>query len=231
MNILKRWWLQRKINRYPYPDFIQDYYKKILEQEKNNTKTLDNTRFVVLDTETTGLDTRQDVVLSVGAIAIEAKAIKLNSILEITLQRTQKLEQKTVEIHGLTRRDMDEGETVEAAARQFIDFLGNAIIVAHHAEFDVRMMNKTVSEALGLPFELMNTYIDTANLAQRIDKNDNPYQINQKYDLDTLCQRYNIAMHDRHTAWGDAFITAKLFLVLARILDKKGAKTVAALAQ
>jgi DNA polymerase-3 subunit epsilon len=226
MNLLKRWQIKRRIKKSTYPDFIINYYQTILKQENINKKRLEDCRFVVLDTETTGLDTSKNALLSIGAVVIQNNAILLKDILEITLNRDEILKAEAVKIHGLTLNDLNEGESIEQAIRQFLTFLKADIIVAHHTGFDLKMLNKTIQTFLNLPFKLENKAIDTAVLAKRIDTLENPYEQKYQYDLDSLAKKYNVALHDRHTAWGDAFITAKLFLILTRILKDKGLKTI-----
>lgn len=227
MNFLKRWKINRKIGKSVYPNFVKTYYKAILEQDKIKEKRIEACRFVVLDTETTGLDTSKDVLLSIGAIVIQNNAILLKDIIEITLNRNEILKAEAVKIHGLTLNDIDKGISIEQAIQDFLTFVEADIIVAHHTGFDLKMLNKTIQNHLKAPFRLQNIAVDTAVLAKRIDKLDTPFETKYNYDLDSLAKRYNVALHDRHTAWGDAFITAKLFLILTRILKNKGVKTIA----
>lgn len=226
MNLLKRWQINRKLKKSVYPDFIKTYYNNLLEQKNINKQPIEDCRFVVLDTETTGLDTSKDVLLSIGAVVIQNNAIQLKDILEITVNRTEILKAEAVKIHGLTLNDINEGKSIEQAIRQFLSFLEADIIVAHHTGFDLKMLNKTIQNYLNAPFQLENKAIDTAVLAKRIDTLENPYEQTYQYDLDNVSKRYNVALHDRHTAWGDAFITAKLFLILTRILKSRGVKKI-----
>lgn len=54
----------------------------------------------------------------------------------------------------------------------------------------------------------------------------NPHAIaSQDYSLDKLCERYGISLDDRHTAAGDALLTAQLLIKLLKVADKKGIKT------
>lgn len=226
MNFIKRWQINQRLKKSVYPDFIKSYYQGILHQENINKKRLEDCRFVVLDTETTGLDTSKNILLSIGAVVIQNNAILLKDILEITLNRDEILKAEAVKIHGLTLNDLNEGESIEQGIRQFLTFLEADIIVAHHTGFDLKMLNKTIQKFLNSPFKLENKAIDTAVLAKRIDTLENPHEQKYQYDLDSVAKKYNVALHDRHTAWGDAFITAKLFLILTRILKSKGVENV-----
>jgi DNA polymerase III subunit epsilon len=223
MNFFQKWLIEKRCAKGLYPPFVRQYYEAIFQKKDKKNTPFEDARYVIIDTETTGLDSQKSIVLSIGAVAIRNKRIFVEEGLEIVLNATQKLEAETVKIHGLTMQDITEGVSAIEAAGQFLKYLETAVIVAHHADFDVQMLEKTISEAIGMPFRFDNWVIDTVDLAMRLDAFDKPYSA-LKYDLDSLCRRYDIAVHDRHTAWGDAFITAELFLILSRKLENKGFK-------
>jgi DNA polymerase-3 subunit epsilon len=95
--------------------------------------------------------------------------------------------------------------------------------VGHHLGFDLEMLLKTCK-----PFGVEtfpNPCIDTMNLAIRLEQGRNAdwHQFKQEeYSLDSLCDRYRIPKDDRHTAAGDAFLTAHLLLKLLVVAKKKG---------
>lgn len=225
MNFIQKWRINSKCSNHLLPDFVCQYYQAAFQSDFKN-KNYADLRFVVLDTETTGLNTSKDFVLSIGAITIEQKRIQVKDSFEVVLQNScQSLDADTVKIHGLTMSDIKNGANIQDVVQDFLAYLKADIIVAHHAAFDVTMLNKTVSKAIQQPFELINPVLDTAHLARRLDSFENPYEMNLSYRLDDLCRRFDIGMHDRHTAWGDALITAKLFLILTRKLEARGNKT------
>ena len=226
MNIFKKWFSNSAVSQENLPDYIKVYLEKCTSRKTMLKKSFEDVRFVVLDTETTGLDTKKDEVLSIGAIAVTHKTIKVQDSFEIVLKNTcSTLDAETVEVHGLTLKDLENGSELTEAIPLFLAYLEDAVIVAHHAAFDVKMLNKTISMAIGQPFKLKNHVIDTLYLAKRVDHSENPYEVLLNYGLDALCKRYDIALHDRHTAWGDALITAKLFLMLTRRLEQRGNRT------
>lgn len=96
--------------------------------------------------------------------------------------------------------------------------MGGDTLVAHHAAFDIAMVEMLVTQETGQPFVLHNPRLDTAHLARKIENgNRSADMVNHShYSLDRLCKRFDITMYDRHTAWGDALITAKLLLKLKR---------------
>jgi DNA polymerase-3 subunit epsilon len=96
-----------------------------------------------------------------------------------------------------------------------LEYIKDAVLVAHHAAFDVAMINFALKR-MNLP-KLKNKVLDTGHVFQKT-KLDNS---KAHFSLDDLSKRFNIPQHDRHTASGDAYITAILFLKLLSILNKK----------
>ena len=194
-------WFQHKA----YPDFWNDYQainKLPLPQSINDTT------FVVFDTETTGLQPKTDKLLSIGAFKVKNKTIFTSEGLELYIQQ-EEFKKESALIHGL-RKSGNEPKLIEnEAIEQFLKFVGNSVLVAHHAAFDMSMINEALSR-LELP-KLKNKYVDTAQLFERIvSANRHPKHL----DLDHLAQFFNIGLHDRHTANGDAYITALIFIKL-----------------
>ncbi|MBI9041664.1 PolC-type DNA polymerase III [Lutibacter sp.] len=193
-----------------YPEFFKTYLKSFKEKQP---KSIEETRFVVFDTETTGLDLANDRILSIGAIAINNNIIEVADSFEIYLKQDA-FNAETVEIHGLLKDGNLIKTTEIEAIEQFIRFLGNSILVAHHAAFDIEMMNAALKR-MKLP-KLRNKTIDTGILYKKLEgKKEN------HFNLDVLCTEFNIPKHDRHTASGDAYITALLFLKIISKLKKE----------
>lgn len=208
--------------RRPIPSWLQSYFDAKSTLPSTDTPLRD-LRFVVLDTETTGLDTKKDKVLSIGAIAIENQEIIINESLELMLYNDEKVENEAILIHGILPNDSKEGKQVQLALEEFIYFLGNSIIVAHYTGFDMAMLTKSI-RMFYPSFNLYNYDIDTVRMAMRVD-DVSPYRQTvdrNKYTLDALCERYDIEVVERHTAWGDAYSTALLFLKLSNLLEERG---------
>ncbi|GAB5563203.1 MAG: 3'-5' exonuclease [Winogradskyella sp.] len=200
-------WFKRKT----YPEFWNNYashFKRAQSQE------LEKIRFMVFDTETTGLETKKDRVLSIGCIAISQLKIKVSDQLEVYLKQ-ELFNADTVKIHGLLRdgklTKIDELE----ALKEFLNYIEDAVIVAHHAAFDVAMINEMLKRN-DLP-KLKNKVLDTGHLFQKTKLDTSKTH----FSLDELCKRFHIPMHDRHTASGDAYITSLLFLKLLSLLNDK----------
>ncbi|WP_299245901.1 3'-5' exonuclease [uncultured Aquimarina sp.] len=200
------------------PGFWVDYLA--LFDRKQQKSPIEKVRFVAFDTETTGFDYIDDRVLSIGAIAINNKTIDVVDQLELYLEQDV-FNSDTVEIHGIRKNNNLNTISESTAIEMFIKYIGNSILIAHHANFDRNMMNK-ILERHGLGV-LKNKFLDTGVLFSKTKHL--VYRSHRKhthYSLDELCDDLMISKSDRHTASGDAFITAMAFLkIMAKLkIDK-----------
>lgn len=192
------------------PSYWKEYLKKFKQKQP---KSIETTRFVVFDTETTGLDVIKDRILSIGAISIINNTLDVSDSFEIYLKQIE-FNAETVEIHGLLKEGNLTKKTEKEAIELFIEFLGNSVLVAHHTAFDIEMINAALKR-LNLP-NLKNKRIDTGILYKKLEGKKDGH-----FNLDVLCKEFNIPKHDRHTASGDAYITALLFLKIISKLKKE----------
>lgn len=192
-----------------YPDFWINYLNHF--KNKKRTSFLE-TRFVVFDTETTGLDLKKNCLLSIGAVGIHNQSIFINDGFECYISQ-QIFDNSTVKIHGIRKNDAKKISEKEAI-QQFLGFIENAVLVGHHVNFDIEMIQKALNN-LGLP-KLKNSILDTGNIYKKtlIDKS------LAHFSLDKLLKIYGIPPHDRHNAMGDAFLTAQVFLKIVKQLSK-----------
>lgn len=187
------------------PKFWQDYLKLFKQKQPQSIAT---THFIVFDTETTGLDFKTDCILSIGAVSLKNNVIDVSKGFEIYLQQ-DKFNTESVKIHGILKEGNHKVPEKEAIIA-FVNYIGNSVLVAHHAAFDISMINITLKRMkLGT---LRNKVIDTGILYKKLAGKKNKH-----FNLDVLCKEFNIKTNDRHTAAGDAFITSQLFL---KILSK-----------
>jgi len=176
-------------------------------------QSIAETSFVVLDTETTGFNLKKDRILSIGALRIQNGTIKAKEAFEVFLEQTT-FDGKTVEIHGILKKGIKGKISELEGLKTLLNLLKNAVLVAHHVAFDVGMINAALQRN-GLP-KLINKELDTAVLYNKSLPR-TKRKTEGHHSLDQLCNRFDISKTDRHTALGDAYITAIAFL---RILEK-----------
>jgi DNA polymerase-3 subunit epsilon len=201
--------------------FIQSLWRSSdNSSEEEILGKIDSLRFVVLDTETTGFDYEKDRILCIGAIVLQDYRIPLKESLEIFIQQ-EHYNQSTAQIHGILKASVLDRPNELEALQQFVVYLGDSIIVAHHAIFDVTMINRAL-ERNGMPI-LKNKTLDTGVLYKKTLLNSPLLERKDHYSLDDLADKFDISKKDRHTAMGDAYITAIAFLkILNKLKDKKG---------
>jgi DNA polymerase-3 subunit epsilon len=195
-------WL-KNINK-EYPDFWKDYLTKF--ETKPN-------RFVVLSTETSGLNPNKDVILSLGAFSVVDDGIVIKDNFESVL-----LQYKFLQDNGLSNEFIIESKMIKMpepeALEAFINFLGNAILVGHHINFDIEMLNSAL-ERLDCG-RIKNEALDVDVMYRKLmDVND------KQFSLDDLCEIYKIPKSDRNSSAEDAYRIALLFLKLKSRLGIK----------
>lgn len=199
-------------NKTEYPEYWKTYESHFRTKQETDINTI---RFVVFDTETTGLNPKKDRILSIGSVGVQENIIKVADSFECYLKQ-QTYNSESAKIHGI----LQEGHYVkideEEGVIQFLNYIENAVLIAHHAAFDVAVTNAALKR-LGLP-KLKNVVLDTGHLYNKTGLN---RSIKTHFSLDELSKQFNIAQHDRHTASGDAYITALLFLKIVSHLKLK----------
>ncbi|WP_367389609.1 PolC-type DNA polymerase III [Lewinella sp. LCG006] len=189
-----------------------------------------NKRMVVLDTETTGLNPTTDRLLSIGAVAVKDQQIYVGDRFEAFFSNEglyQAKERESVPVHGILQKHWAQLPDNQKILIDLLAYLKDSIIVGHHIAFDFAMLNNAFMAQLGGP--LQNQVLDTAHLAQRLASPFAAYQAAPQeigqYSLDQLCKVYNIPVEGRHTASGDAMLTALLLVKLLGRLEQRGVKT------
>src|SRR5690606_3307564 len=138
-----------------YPDFWKAYLSHFESPLPSNLEAL---RFVVLDTETTGFDYKKDRMLCIGAVSVQNQSLSISSTFEVYIKQVH-FNPETVAIHGILKDEKREQLTELDALKQFLVYVENAIIVAHHAVFDITMINKALKRHQLPP--LQNKILDT----------------------------------------------------------------------
>ncbi len=132
-------------------------------------------------------------------------------------------------VHGVTREESRAGLDEPAALEQFLAYLGDGVIVGHHIGHDVETFNAGYERHFG--FRLANASLDTMALTLNLER-DGVFAGRdsiREFSLDGLCALFDVIPHDRHTASGDAFMTALVFQRLLRLAAKSARTTLSRL--
>ncbi len=203
------------------PDWYQAYARDFINTPLKST--VSDLRFTVFDTETTGLNPQQDRMVSIGAIKVQARTVATNAAFGRFLNPKEASNKPAaVLIHGLVPTSNQREYVSEAAAlADFLAYLGRDVLVAHHLSFDLSMINKALARHGCGP--VLNDGVDTLLIAKKLQPAAY-WTPEHAYTLDHLARRYQISLSDRHTALGDSYITAILFLKLQHRLSERKAR-------
>jgi DNA polymerase-3 subunit epsilon len=170
------------------------------------------------------LDTRNDQLLSIGAVAIQNWEVIVEDRFECLVHQEYEPLSQTITIHGILPKYRDYSLSEKEAVCSFLTYIRQSVLIGHHLNFDVSMINVSLTGITGKKVALANAQIDTINLARRLLPTYHPLA-SGLLSLDQLAIKFNIPAYDRHTAPGDAFMTAILFLKILGQLKKRGNKT------
>jgi DNA polymerase-3 subunit epsilon len=171
-------------------------------------RPLADTRWVVVDVETGGLDAARDPLLAIGAVAIEHGRIVLGQSIETGLRQSQETDASNILIHGISGSEQRAGQAPHAALLDWLEFAQGSPRVAFHAAFDQAVLQREERGRLGL--RLAAPWFDAAVLAPLLF----PAAAAQCRQLDDWLAHFGIAAYARHGALADAYATAELWLVL-----------------
>ncbi|MDX8389122.1 MAG: DNA polymerase III subunit epsilon [Mariprofundaceae bacterium] len=164
-------------------------------------------RFIVLDTETTGLSPRSgDRMVEIGAIEIQQRSVQKERVFHHYINPDRDIPEEVVRIHGISNADVEGKPLFPEVAQAFLDFVDGACLVIHNAAFDLGFLMYELHLA-GIDNIGHLDVIDTLQLA----RSKHPQQRNT---LDALCDRYGIDRGRRthHGALLDSELLAEVYL-------------------
>lgn len=183
------------------PQFWKNYISLF-----DNDQDAEQKRYVIFDMETTGQDWKEDVILSIGAVGISGSAIAIGDFFEVVLLQ-EKFNSKSVSTSGLIKESAEKVVEAEAMIR-FLNFAKDATLVGHNINLDIEMFNQALKRLdLG---RIKNPFMDTNVLYQRWKG----LPEDSQSSLDEVCDVLKIKKNEMHTASGNAYITALIFLKL-----------------
>lgn len=170
------------------------------------------TEYVVFDLETTGLHPQTNEIIEIGAVKMRGLEVIDNFS---TLVKPEKpIPQEIIELTGINDDMLKDAPAAEKALKEFYNFIGKAVLVAHNASFDVGFIRVHFSRLLDIIID--NPVLDTMTLARAL----HPGLKNHK--LNTLCKEFDISLQNHHRAVDDAAAAAELLKIFLKQCSDRG---------
>ena len=176
-----------------------------------------NEPIVVLDFESTGLNTQTDRVIEIGAVRLVNGTVA--DSMSVLVNPKQPLKAKITEITGINDRMLADKETAETAIPALMDFIGDSPIAAHNANFDASLL-KAELRRLGRSFD--GPVLDTLTLSRKL------YPEMKSHKLGSVCKQLGVSLKNAHRAVHDATATAQCLARMFRDAKERfGCQTLA----
>lgn len=173
--------------------------------------------YTVFDTETTGLDpSAGDEIIQIGATRIVAGKLRRQESFEQLVDPRRSLPEAGIAIHGITPAMLAGAPPIGEVLPAFHAFAHDTVLVAHNAAFDMRFL-ELKQAATGIAFD--QPVLDTLLLSAVVHPNQPSHR------LEEIAARFDVAVLGRHTALGDAMVTAEVFMKMIPLLAEKGIHT------
>lgn len=200
---------------YGVEGYLVDDLKEIVTNDKG--QSLSDT-FVVFDIETTGFSPVTNRIIEIGAVKVEDGQItdRFSTFVNPEVPIPFEIEKLT----SINDSMVMDAETIEVVLPRFLDFVGNAVLVAHNANFDVSFIREN-AERQQIPVNF--TYVDTVGIARMLLTGQ------AKYTLDAVAKTLKISLENHHRAVDDAECTAEIFMKFINMLEKDEVYTLEAL--
>src|SRR3954454_11267329 len=179
---------------------------------------LERATFVVVDLETTGLRPETSRICEIGAVRV--RGFELQDEFELLVDPGSPLTPVISALTGLSDSDLRGAPHPAMAVRRFLEFAGDAVLVAHNARFDLSFLDRETERITGA--RIAGPVVDTVGLARRLLAGRTP-----RAGLATLAHFFGTAAQPCHRALPDAQATAEILIQLIGLAQERGALTVA----
>ena len=156
--------------------------------------------YVAFDLETTGLSSQKDEIIEIGAVRMQGG--KELDRFQTFVNPRRRLEQKIVELTGITDAMLADAPSIETVLPEFLEFVGDRVLVAHNADFDTGFIREACRKQ-GLPYGF--TSVDTLILSQNLLPHLN------KFKLDVVSNALSLPDFNHHRAGDDAVTCGLIF--------------------
>jgi DNA polymerase-3 subunit epsilon len=205
----------RHDSRPEYYDF--DLFRASESQHALDDRRLAELSYTVFDTETTGLEPNAgDQIIQIGAARLVNGKLLRQEAFEQLVDPQRDLPAAGIAIHGIQPEMVHGQPTIDRVLPAFHTFVGDTVLVAHNAAFDMRFL-QLAEDRSGVVFD--HPVLDTLLLSAVVHPNQ------ESHRLEAIAERFGVTVIGRHTALGDAIVTAEVFLKLIPLLAAMGIHT------
>jgi DNA polymerase-3 subunit epsilon len=199
-----------------------EYYDFDLFSQPGQTPELDgrplaSLSYTVFDTETTGLRPSEgDEIVSIGAVRVVNGRLLEHEVFEQLVDPRRPMSPDAVRVTGIENRLLEGQPTIDRVLPAFHAFCEDTVLVAHNAAFDMRFL-RLKEEGAGVRFTqpVLDTLLLSAVLHPDLEA----------HGLEAIADRMGVNPMGRHTALGDAIMTAEIFLRMIPLLQHQGIRT------
>lgn len=186
---------------------------------------IDDIEFIVLDFETTGLDSNNDEILSVGSVTIKNLILSLSSAQHYYMLAANAIKPETAVINHILPEVLIGGCTEKECMEQLVMSLAGKVVVAHCADIEQRFLRRALELSQDTPLPIV--FIDTLKLEKSLS--DYWGQAKPDLRLSEIRQKKGLPPYLAHNAFADAVATGELFLVLVKEIFSGKRVTIGAL--
>ena len=187
---------------------VDDVSDFAVENEKGQSLRDD---YVVFDLETTGFSQEKDKIIEIGAVRVKNGKICEKYSTFVNPERS--IPERITDLTSITNDMVKEAPTIETVLPEFLEFIGDSVLVAHNAGFDHGFIRQKAEEQ-GKKTDF--TVVDTVGLARVL------FPELAKYKLDNIAKKLKISLENHHRAVDDAGATAEIFEKFVEMLEERG---------